>query len=64
MSSGIEEMEAELNAEECRSAGLSLWHCENFARIAKILQPRRKFRNPFEISLCTVFRYDSEISLS
>ena len=32
--------------------------------IAKILQGLRKFRNPCEISLCTVFRYDSEILLS
>ena len=32
--------------------------------IEKISQGLRKFRNPCEISLCTVFRYDSEISLS
>ena len=51
MSSGIEEMEAELNEGgmlECRIFSMAL----------------RKFRNPCEISLCTVFRYDSEISLS
>ena len=37
---GIEEMEAELNAgegmQECRILAM---HCENFARVAKILQP-------------------------
>ena len=58
MSSGIEEMEVELNTggmQEC--AGFSL--C-----IGKISQGLRKFRNPCEILLCTVFRYDSEISLS
>ena len=40
MSSGIEEMEAELNTggmQEC--AGFFAMHCENFARIAKISQP-------------------------
>ena len=40
MSSGIEEMEAELNVGGMQeSAGFSLWHCENFARLAKISQP-------------------------
>ena len=32
--------------------------------IAKISQGLQKFRNPCDISLCTVFRYDNEISLS
>ena len=32
--------------------------------IAKILQGLQKFGNPCEILLGTVFRYDSEISLS
>ena len=37
MSSGIEEMEAECrrDAEECKIFAM---HCENFARIVKILQ--------------------------
>ena len=40
MSSGIEEMEAELNAGGMQeSAGFLLWHCENFTRIVKISQP-------------------------
>ena len=39
MSSGIEEMEAELNAGGMHTVGFSLWHCQNFAKIAKILQP-------------------------
>ena len=39
MSSGIEEMEAELNAGGMHSVGFSLWHCENFAKIVKISQP-------------------------
>ena len=37
-------MEAELIQELMQgSAGFSLWHSENFARIAKILQSLRKF---------------------
>ena len=61
MSSGIDEMDAEGNAGITRFFTM---HCENFARIAKILQPSRKFCNTCEISLCTIFRYDSENSLS
>ena len=36
------------------------YDCENFAGIAKISQPQRKFRNPSEIGK---FRLASEISL-
>ena len=71
MSSGIEEMEAELNAGGCKGVqdfslciekilqGLRKFrnHSENFATIAKISQS-------CEISLCKVFHYDSENSLS
>ena len=40
MSSGTEEMEAERMQETMQgSAGFSLWHSENFARIAKTSQP-------------------------
>ena len=40
MSRGIEEMEAELNAGGIQeNARFSLWHCIDFARIAKISQP-------------------------
>ena len=64
MSSGIDELEVELDAEgNVGITGFSL--C-----IAKILQGLRKFRNhsenfaiPAKFSLCTFFRYDSEISL-
>ena len=51
ISSGIEEMEAELNAggmQECRIFAMAL----------------RKFLKDCENSLCIVFRYDSEILLS
>ena len=61
MSSGIDEMEAELDAGgNARITGFLL--C-----IAKISQGLRKFRNhsenfaiPTKFSLCTFFRYDSE----
>ena len=44
MSSGTEEMEAELDVGgNAGSAGFSLWHSENFATIAKILQSLRNF---------------------
>ena len=65
MSSGIEEMEAKLNAGG--NAGITRFSlC-----IAKISQGLRKFRNhsenfaiPAKFSLCTIFRYDTEILLS
>ena len=71
MSSGNDELEAEMDAEaKQKAAGFSL--C-----IAKISQRLRKFRNhsenfaiPAKFSLCTFFakitkfRYHSEISLS
>ena len=65
LSSGIDEMEAELDARgNAGITGFSL--C-----IAKISQGLRKFRNhsenfaiPAKFSLCTFFCYDSEISLS
>ena len=65
MSSGIDEMEAELYAGG--NAGITRFSlC-----IAKISQGLRKFHNhrenfaiPAKFSLCTFFRYDSEISLS
>ena len=65
LSSGIDEMGAELDAEgNAGIIGFSL--C-----IAKILQGLRKFHNhsenfaiPAKFLLCTFFRYDSEISLS
>ena len=61
--------------EECRSAGFSLWHCENFARIAKIsLQNFRNHRENFAIlakfryaqffAMIAKFRYHGENSLS
>ena len=62
LSSGIDEMEAELDAGgNAEITGFLL--C-----IAKISQALRKFRNhsenfaiPAKFSLCTFFRYDSEI---
>ena len=40
MSSGNDEMEAELDAEAKKEANqIFSMHCENFARIAKISQP-------------------------
>ena len=40
MSSGNDEMEAELDEEETHEANMIFsMHCENFARIAKIWQP-------------------------
>ena len=63
---GIEEMEAELDAGANAGGNVGFSLC-----IAKILQELRKFRNhseifaiPAKFSLCTFFRYDSEISLS
>ena len=78
MSSGIEEIEAELNAGGIQeSVGFWLWHCENFTRITKISQGLQKFRNHSEIfaiptkfcyaqffSMIAKFRYYSENSLS
>ena len=65
MSSGIDEMEAELDAgDNARITGILL--C-----IAKILQGLRKFCNhsknfaiPAKFLLCTFFRYDSKNSIS
>ena len=67
MSSGNDELEAELDAEAKQDFRYALRKfrkdCENFARIAKISQGLRKFRNhsenfaiPPKISLCTFFR--------
>ena len=65
MSSGIDEMEAELDA------GGNVGITEFSLGIAKILQGLRKFSNhseifaiPAKFSLCTFFHYDREISLS
>ena len=45
-------------------------HCENFARIAKISQPKRKFRNqsenfaiPAKFSLCTYFAIITKVTV-
>ena len=52
MSSGNDEKETELDAEAKQEVAEASWifvmHCENFARISKISQPWRKFRNPCE----------------
>ena len=64
MSSGNDEKETELDAEAKQEANLIFaMHCENFARIAKISQGLRKFRNhsenfaiPAKFSLCSFFR--------
>ena len=66
MSSGNDEMEAELDAEAMQEAvgdkhdfryALRKFRkdCEKFARIAKISQPWRKFRNPCEIFAMHIF---------
>ena len=72
---GIDELEVEMdaggNAEG--KAGLQDFRyalrkfrkdCENFATIAKISQPLRKFRYAQFFVKLAKFRYDSEISLS
>ena len=79
MSSGVDEKEMQRQSRRLqrqsrrqqRQNQIFAMHCENFARIAKISQGLRKFRNHREnfailakFSLCTNFRYDSEISLS
>ena len=48
MSSGTDEMKAELDAGGKQGCRIFAMHCENFARIEKISQPWRKFRNPCE----------------
>ena len=63
MSIGSDELEAELDVEAMQEANMIFaMHCENFARIAKISQGLRKFRNhsenfaiPAKFSLCTFF---------
>ena len=50
--------------EECRSAGFLLWHCENFATIAKISQSLRNFAMHSFFARIAKFRYNSENSLS
>ena len=50
MSRRIEEIEAEMMQRQCR-------------RVQDFRYALRKFRIPCEISLCTIFRNDSEISL-
>ena len=62
MSSGNDEIEAELDAEAMQEATeasrIFAMHCENFATIEKILSEILNFR------YALYFRYDSEISLS
>ena len=61
MSIGTEEMEVELMQEAMQgSAGFSLWHSKNFARIAKVTMHSKNLN--FRYAL--YFHYDSEISLS
>ena len=56
MSSGNDELEAKLDAEAKQEASrIFAMHCKNFARIAKISQPQRKFRNPCEILAMHIF---------
>ena len=65
MSSGNDEKEAELDAEAKQEANLIFaMHCENFARIAKILQSLRNFRYAHFFAKLAKFRYHSENSLS
>ena len=75
MSSGNDEIEAELDAEAMQEAvggkqdfryGLRKFRkdCENFATIAKILQSLRKFRYAQFFDKLAKFRYHSENSLS
>ena len=75
MSSGTDEMEAELDAggNAGGKAGLQDFRyalrnfrkdCENFATIAKISQSLRKFCYAQFFAIIAEFRYHSEISLS
>ena len=53
MSSGNDELEAELDAKAKQEASrIFSMHCENFGRIAKISQ---RFRNPCEIFAMHIF---------
>ena len=57
MSSGNDELEAELDAEAKKEASrIFAMHCENFARIAKISNRSENFAIPAKFSLCTFFR--------
>ena len=61
MSSGNDEMEAELGAEAMQEANMIFaMHCENFATIAKISQSQRKFRYAHFFAKLAKFRYHSE----
>ena len=75
MSSGNDEMEAELDVEAkqeaargkpdfCYALGKFRKDCENFATIAKISQSQRNFRYAHFFANLAKFRYHSEISLS
>ena len=75
MSSGNDDMEAELGAEAMQEAArgkqdfrnaLRKFHkdCKNFATIAKISQSLRKFCYAQFFAKLAKFRYHSEISLS
>ena len=57
---GKEEMQCK---RQYRSLGISLWHSENFARIAKISQWQRKFRNASKIPLWPNFRYLAKVTV-
>ena len=57
MSSGSEEMEAELMQEAMEECGFSLWHCENFAIPVKFLYSQF-------FAMIAKFRYHSENLLS
>ena len=64
MSSGNDEMEAEVNAEAIQEAAeanmIFSMHCENFAILVKITVHRKNLN----FAMPCFFRYDSEISLS
>ena len=61
MSSGIDELEAEPDAEAKQEVGrIFTMHCENFARIAKISQSLRNFRYAYFFAKLAKFRYHSE----
>ena len=50
--------------EAMQEAGISLWHSENFAMVAKISQSLRKFRYAQFFAMIATFRCHSKNSLS
>ena len=62
MSIGTEEMEVELMQEAMQgSAGFSLWHSKNFARIAKVTMHSKNLNFRYALYFIAKFRYHSEI---